>query len=80
MTVGAVDSASPGSNDMMRTTLDIDPKLLDQVVETTGENTKSAAVNKALEEYLREVRVKRLLALKGKLDLDLDDWYALRHR
>ena len=64
----------------MRTTLDVDPKLLDEVVAASGEKSKSAAVNKALEEYLRDVRIKRLLALEGKLDLDLDDWYEFRHR
>ena len=64
----------------MRTTLDVDPKLLDEVVETTGERSRSKAVSAALEEYLRDVRLKRLLALKGKLDLDLNDWYELRHR
>ena len=64
----------------MRTTLDIDPELLDQVIETTGENSRSKAVSKVLEEYVRDVRTKRLLALKGRLDLDLDDWYEFRHR
>ncbi len=36
----------------MRTTLDIDSTLLDAVVETTGERSKTKAVNKALEEYV----------------------------
>ena len=35
----------------MRTTLDIDPDLLEKVVETTGERSKTRAVNRALEEY-----------------------------
>ena len=34
----------------MRTTLNIDPDLLDAVVATTGERSKTRAVNKALEE------------------------------
>ncbi len=63
----------------MRTTLDIDKELLEKVVDVTGEGSKSKAVNKALSAYVREIRMKRLLELRGKLDLDLDDWYELRH-
>ena len=63
----------------MRTTLDIDEELLEKVVNTTGEGSKSKAVSKALSAYVREIRMKRLLELRGKLDLDLDDWYELRH-
>ena len=46
----------------------------------TGEKSKSKAVNKAVEEYLRRYYLKKLLDLQGKLDLDLDDWYEFRHR
>ena len=63
----------------MRTTLDIDSKLLDQVVNTTGEKTKSKAVNEALASYLKDQGMRKLLGLQGKLDLDLDNWYELRH-
>ena len=63
----------------MRTTFDIDEELVGKVVEATGEGTKSKAVNKALNAYVRDVRMKRLLELQGKLDLDLDDWYEFRH-
>ena len=63
----------------MRTTLDINKELLEKVVDATGERSKSKAVNKALGAYVREIRMKRLLELRGTLDLDLDDWYELRH-
>ncbi len=63
----------------MRTTLDIDEELWEKVVDVTGERSKSKAVNKALNAYVRDVRMKRLLELQGKLDLDLDDWYEFRH-
>ena len=63
----------------MRTTLDVDEELVGKVVEATGEETKSKAVNKALRAYLRDVRMKRLLASQGNLDLDLEDWYEFRH-
>ncbi len=63
----------------MRTTLDIDEELLEKVVDATGEGSKSKAVSKVLSAYIQEVRMKRLLELQGKLDLDLDDWYEFRH-
>ncbi len=64
----------------MRTTLDVDEKLLDAVVNATGEKSKSKAVNKALQDYIRRRNLGRLLASRGKLDLALDDWYEYRHR
>ena len=63
----------------MRTTLDIDEGLLKSVVKATGQKTKSRAVHLALEDYLRQIRLKKLLALQGKLDLDIGDWYEFRH-
>ena len=54
----------------MRTTLDVDRKLLDEVVETTGERSKSAAVNRALEEYVRRTKIDELRAMAGKILLD----------
>ena len=54
---------------MMRTTLNIDPDLLDAVVETTGERSKTRAVNKALEEYVRRRKISELRAIAGNIDL-----------
>ena len=51
-----------------------------EIMKITGEKSKSKAVNKAVEEYLRRYYLKKLLDLQGKLDLDLDDWYEFRHR
>lgn len=54
----------------MRTTLDIDPDLLDRVVETTGERSKTRAVSKALQEYVRRASINDLRATAGKIPLD----------
>ena len=62
----------------MRTTMDIDRKLLDDVVALTGEKTKGKAVSKALEEYIRKKRIEELRAMAGTIDL-VDNWYELRH-
>lgn len=57
---------------MMRTTLDIDEKLLEEVVASTGEKSKGKAVNRALAEYLRRRAVERLLAARGSFP-DMED-------
>ena len=55
---------------MMRTTIDINPKLLDSVVDATGESTKSRAVNVALKEYVRRKQVQELIDSWGKIVVD----------
>lgn len=64
----------------MRTTLEIDDKLLKEAEKLTGEKSPTKAVNRALEEFIHQRRVQRLLAALGSRSLDLDDWYELRHR
>ena len=54
----------------MRTTLDIDRKLLDAVVEATGEKTESGAVNAVMKEYIRRKHVKELIDSWGKIIVD----------
>ncbi len=54
----------------MRTTLDIEGKLLDSVVAATGEKTKSKAVNAALKEYIRRKHVQELIDSWGKIIVD----------
>ncbi len=60
----------------MRTTLDIDPKLLEDLVEVTGEKSKTKAVNRALEDYVRGKKIDELRAMAGKVDI-LDNWREL---
>ena len=65
----------------MRTTLDIDRELLERVVEATGERSKTKAVNKALQDYVRRKHVQQLIDSWGKIivddysdrDLELED-------
>ena len=54
----------------MRTTFDVDPDLIDAVVETTGERSKTKAVSKALEEYVRRTKIAELRAMAGRIHLD----------
>ena len=52
----------------MRTTVDIDEKLLADVVEQTGEKSRGKALNRALEEYLYRKAVEGLRAMAGKVE------------
>ena len=54
----------------MATNLSIDPALIEEALEVSGERTKKAAVTKALQEFIARRRQKRLLDLLGKLDWD----------
>ncbi len=56
----------------MRTTLAIDEKLLEEAKKYSGEKTKTATVKRALEEFVRRKKLEGLLALEGKIHIDLD--------
>ncbi len=62
----------------MRTTLNVDEALLEEVVVLTGEKSKGKAVSKALKEYIRRRRIQELRDMAGTIDL-VDNWYELRH-
>lgn len=53
----------------MRTTLAINEGLLDEVKALSGSRTKKEAVEKALEEFIRRRRVRKLIDLEGKVEL-----------
>jgi Arc/MetJ family transcription regulator len=65
----------------MATNLALDPKLLDQVLELSGEPTKRAAVTLALKEFISRREQKKITELFGKLDWDASfDYKAERRR
>lgn len=65
----------------MATNLALDPKLLDQVLELSGEPTKKAAVTLALKEFIARRQQKQVADLFGKLDWDTAyDYKAERSR
>ena len=61
----------------MRTTLDIDQELLEELLRVTKERSKSRAVNRALREYLRRLRLEELRQMSGEVELR-EDWEELR--
>lgn len=65
----------------MATNLDLDPRLIDRVLEVSGESTKKAAVTRALEEFLARREQRKIVELFGKIDWDPDyDYKAGRSR
>ena len=64
----------------MRTTLAIKEDLLDEVKALSGSKTKKEAVEKALEEFVRRRRSKRLIDLEGKVELSFTRQEFLRRR
>lgn len=66
-------------NDAMRTTLDIPEDLMKQAMKIAGNKTKSQVIREALSEMIERRKRMRLLAYKGKVDLDID-MDALRDR
>ena len=53
----------------MRTTLDVDEKLLEVITQLTGEKSRSKAVACALQEYVRRKRTAELIEMAGHIDL-----------
>jgi Arc/MetJ family transcription regulator len=57
----------------MRTTINLDPDLLNEVAAITGERDRGRAVNAALREFVRRDKIERLIALAGNIDI-VDNW------
>lgn len=56
----------------MRTTLDIPKELIDEAMEVTGAKTKSQLIRDALQAQINQIKRKRMIALKGTIDLNID--------
>lgn len=61
----------------MRTTLTIDDAVIFQVLQTTGRSSPLDAIRDALQSYLQQEKLKQVIAMRGKLDLQ-DNWRELR--
>ena len=66
--------------DSMRTNIDIDDALIDEVMKVANVKTKKEAVHLALQEFLKAKKKKDLFDLAGKIAFeDNFDHKALRH-
>jgi Arc/MetJ family transcription regulator len=63
----------------MRTTFDLDPELVQEVLRRTGEKNASRAINKALSEFIRRQKLDELRRLLGTMDLE-DNWREMEER
>lgn len=65
----------------MATNLSIDPELIQRALEVSGEQTKKAAVTKALQEFIARRQQKLMSELLGQLEWDAGyDYKAERNR
>ena len=53
----------------MRTTLEIDERLIEEARSLSGAQTKKGTIETALREYIRRRKAKKLLDLEGRLEL-----------
>jgi Arc/MetJ family transcription regulator len=69
------NGASSGTLIHMKTHIELDDKLLAEVFELGGFATKKAAVNTALAEYVKLLKRRELLEMRGKIrwEGDLDE-------
>lgn len=56
----------------MRATLNIPDDLLSEVQKITGEKSKTKAITTAMKGYIRQKKIKELIALRGKIQIDYD--------
>lgn len=54
----------------MRATVTIQKEILDELVQETGLKSKASAVKTAISEYLKQRRIEKIKAMKGKLKFD----------
>lgn len=56
----------------MRATLNIPDDLVSEVQKLSGEKSKTSAIIAAMKEFIRQKKVKDLIALRGKIQIDYD--------
>ncbi|MBN2373667.1 type II toxin-antitoxin system VapB family antitoxin [bacterium] len=54
----------------MRATLNISNDLIAEVQEITGEKSKTKAITIAMKEFVRQKKVKEMIALRGKIHIE----------
>jgi metal-responsive CopG/Arc/MetJ family transcriptional regulator len=57
---------------IMRATLNIPDKLIEEVQRLSGQKSKTGAIVTVMEEYVRRKKMEDLVALRGKVRIDYD--------
>jgi hypothetical protein len=55
----------------MRTTITVEKKKIDELKDATGAKSARGAVIIAINEYLRQKKIEKIIQAKGKLEFDL---------
>ena len=63
----------------MRTTINLDDDLIKELIRVSAVKQKREAIHLAIAEFLRRKKIEGLLALEGKVHLDLD-WRELEEQ
>jgi metal-responsive CopG/Arc/MetJ family transcriptional regulator len=53
----------------VRATISIPDERLQELMELTGAETRTSAINEAIEAYVRQAKLRRLLDLEGRVDI-----------
>jgi metal-responsive CopG/Arc/MetJ family transcriptional regulator len=56
----------------MRATLNIPDDLLKEVQKISGEKSKTKAITTAMQEFIKQKKIKELIALRGKVQIAYD--------
>jgi hypothetical protein len=56
----------------MRITIEIPENLILEIMKLTGAKTKNQAIKEALESQIKLIKRKRLISMKGTVDLEID--------
>ncbi len=56
----------------MRATLNIPDDLLSEVQKITGKKSKTKAITIAIQDFIKQKKIKELVALRGKVKIDYD--------
>lgn len=54
----------------MRATLNLPDELINEILRITGEKSKTKALTKAMEEFIRQKKINQLIELSGKIEIE----------
>jgi metal-responsive CopG/Arc/MetJ family transcriptional regulator len=66
-------TVSSPRGDAVRATITIPEERLAELMELTGAETRTAAINTAIETFVRQAKLRRLLELEGAIDVLSND-------
>jgi Arc/MetJ family transcription regulator len=61
----------------MRTTVTVEDGVMEKLMKYTKSKTRTEAVNRALTDWVRHIKIEKLRSLRGKLYME-DNWEKLR--